>query len=168
MTTQATPDMKQMGDELYKHWERAMGSWWDQVLETPAFLGAMGQNLEAMAGARGHYEKAVDEAAERMHLPSRSDVVRVAKVASMLEERLLQQEDLVLGLKDQMVRLEREAVQARIEAAEARIELRETLADIRAQLGGLSAGAPVASALAPAAAAPPAPSAPRSAKPRAR
>ena len=131
-------DAKHLGDELYKHWERAMGSWWDQVLETPAFLGAMGQNLEAAAAARGQYEKAVDETVERMHLPSRSDVVRVARVASLLEERLLQQEDLVLGLQDQLVRLEKEAVQARIEAAEARIELRETLAEIRDILGAAS------------------------------
>ena len=166
MANPAPPDMKQMGDEMYKHWERAMGSWWDQVLETPAFLGAMGQNLEGMAGARGQYEKAVDEAAERMHLPSRSDVVRIAKVASMLEERLLQQEDLVLGLNDQLARLEREAVQARIEAAEARIELRDTLSAIRADLGRMSA--PAAAPAAPAAPAALAASAARSAKPKAR
>lgn len=165
MANPVPPDMKQMGDEMYKHWERAMGSWWDQVLETPAFLGAMGQNLEGMAGARGQYEKAVDEAAERMHLPSRSDVVRIAKVASMLEERLLQQEDLVLGLNDQLARLEREAVQARIEAAEARIELRDTLSAIRADLGRMSAPALAAP---PAEAAVPTGSAARSAKPKAR
>jgi hypothetical protein len=135
----SSPEMNKLGDELYRHWERAMGSWWDQVLETPAFLGAMGQNLEAMANARGQYERAVDDTAERFHLPSRSDVVRVARVASMLEVRLLQQED-------QLARLEREAVQARIEAAEARIELRDTLVALRGQIAAAASVAPTATA----------------------
>jgi hypothetical protein len=142
----SSPEMNKLGDELYRHWERAMGSWWDQVLETPAFLGAMGQNLEAMANARGQYERAVDDTAERFHLPSRSDVVRVARVASMLEDRLLQQEDLILGLQDQLARLEREAVQARIEAAEARIELRDTLVALRGQIAAAASVAPTATA----------------------
>ncbi len=128
------PDLGKLGDELYKHWEKAMTSWWDQVLESPSFLGAMGQNLEGSARARGQYERSVDDTMEKMHLPTRSDVVRVAKIAAMLEERLLQQEDLVLELKDQLGRLERETIQARIEAAEARLELRDTLAALRGEL----------------------------------
>ncbi len=146
MATATQPDIGKLGDELYKHWEKAMGSWWDQVLESPQFLGAMGKNLEHAAKARGQYERSVDDTMERMHLPTRSDVVRVAKIAAMLEERLLQQEDLVLGLKDQVVAMQKEAVQARIEAAEARIELRETLAALRQELGRLHVPAPTASA----------------------
>ena len=112
-----------------------MGGWWDQVLENPSFLDAMGKNLGGAAQARGKYEQGVDQSMERMHLPTRNDVIRVAKIAAMLEERMLQQEDVVLGLKDQLTRLEKEAVHARIEAAEARLELRETLAAIRGELG---------------------------------
>jgi len=129
-----SPDLGKLGDELYQHWERAMSSWWDQVLESPSFLGSMGQNLEGAARARGQYERAVDDSMQKLHLPTRSDVVRVAKIAAQLEERILQQEDLVLDLKDQLARLEKEAVQARIEAAEARLELRETLGVLRDEL----------------------------------
>lgn len=155
------PDLGKLGDELYKHWEGAMTTWWDQVLESPSFLGAMGQNLEGAARARGQYERSVDDTMEKMHLPTRSDVVRVAKIAAMLEERLLQQEDLVLELKDQLGRLEKETIQARIEAAEARLELRDTLAALRSEVRAQSA-APIAPA-APAPAANP-PIAPRNRK----
>ncbi len=130
----ANPDLGKLGDELYSHWERAMGGWWDQVLENPSVLDAMGKSLGGAAQARGKYEKGVDDTMAQMHLPTRGDVIRVAKIAAMLEERVLQQEDLVLGLKDQMGRLEKEAVHARIEAAEARLELRETVAALRAEL----------------------------------
>lgn len=145
MATVTNPDLGKLGDELYKHWEKAMSSWWDQVLESPQFLGSMGQNLEGMAKARGQYERSVDDTMERMHLPTRGDVVRVAKIAAMLEERLLQQEDLVLGLQDQIAKMEKETVQARIEAAEARLELRETLAVLKDELVRLRS-APVAAA----------------------
>lgn len=146
MATASTPDMKKLGDELYGHWERAMGTWWDQVLESPAFLGAMGHNLEGSAKARGQYERAVDDTMARMHLPTRGDVVRVARVATMLEEKLLQQEDLVLELKDKLVAMEREVVHARIEAAEARIELREALAVLRHDIAALPQERPAVTA----------------------
>ncbi len=128
-------------DELYGIWERSMGQWWDQVLDSDAFLKTMGENLSATTKARAGYEKSVDETLTRMHLPTRSDVVRLAKIASMLEDRLLQQEDVLLGMKDRMAALEKEALAARIEAAEARLELRETLAELRATLAPLK-GAP--------------------------
>lgn len=160
------PDLGKLGDELYTHWERAMGAWWDQVLESPGFLGAMGQGLEGAAKSRGQYERSVDDTMQKLHLPTRADVVRVAKIAGMLEERLLQQEDLVLDLKDQLVRLEREAISARIEAAEARLELRETLGVIRADLAARSVAGAAPSAAAPAAA--PAAAAPVAADSRSR
>lgn len=151
------PDMNKVGDELYGHWERAMTSWWDQVLESPAFLGAMGKNVEGAAKARGQYERAVDDTMERMHLPTRGDVVRVARVATMLEEKLLQQEDLVLELRDRLAGMEREVVQARIEAAEARLELRESMAALRGDLAAMrQAETPVASGVPLATGSPPA------------
>lgn len=137
MATAATPDMKKLGDELYGHWERAMGTWWDQVLESPAFLGAMGKNLEGTAKARGQYERSVDDTMEKLHLPTRGDLIRVARVSTLLEEKLLQQEDLVLELKDRLAGMEREVVQARIEAAEARLELREGVQALRDDIAAL-------------------------------
>ncbi len=137
MASAPPPDFSKLGDQMYKHWEKAMTQWWDATLDSPAFLGAMGKNLEGAARARGQYEKAVDQSLEKMHLPTRGDLVRVARVAALLEERLLQQEDHVLELKDRLARTEKEVVEARIEAAEARLELRDTLAAIR---GDLAAG----------------------------
>lgn len=151
MATAQNPDLGKLGDELYKHWEKAMGSWWDQVLESPQFLGSMAKNLEGASKARGQYERAVDDTMERMHLPTRNDVVRVAKIAAMLEERLLQQEDLVLDLQDRLAAMQKETVQARIEAAEARLELRETLAVLKDELVRLRTAPAVAAAVAPAA-----------------
>lgn len=139
-----TPDFEKLSGELYRNWEKAMTSWWDQVLESPAFLGAMGQNLSAQAQARSTYEKSVDDTMEKLHLPTRKDLVRVARIATLLEDRLLGQEDQILDLKAKLVSLEREAVQARLEAAEARLELREALGGIRAELEALRA-APVPS-----------------------
>ncbi|MBM4369859.1 MAG: hypothetical protein FJ102_26855 [Deltaproteobacteria bacterium] len=156
MASAPQPDFQKLGDEMYKHWEKAMTQWWDTTLESPAFLGAMGKNLESAARARGQYEKAVDQSLEKMHLPTRGDLVRVARVAALLEERLLQQEDHVLELKDRLARMEKEVVEARIEAAEARLELRETLAAIRGELATARApspASPVAKADAPPAAA---------------
>lgn len=152
-TANGTPDFTRLSGDLYRQWEKAMSGWWDQVLESPAFLGAVNENMAANADARGRYEKLVDETMEKMHLPTRQDVVRLAKVCTLLEDRLLAQEDLLLELKDKLGAMEREAIQARIEAAEARLELRETLAAL--QKTGVSTPAVAASAPA---ATPPAPS----------
>lgn len=144
------PDLDKLSGELYRNWEKAMTSWWDQVLESPAFLGAMGQNLSAQAQARSTYERSVDDTMEKLHLPTRKDLVRVARIATLLEERLLAQEDLLLAMKDRLEEAERHAMQARVEAAEARLELRETLAALRAEVAALrgepKAGEPKADA----------------------
>lgn len=129
-----TPDPARLSGDLYRQWEKAMTGWWDQVLESPSFLGAVGQNLTANAQARSSYDKAVEETMERMNLPTRNDLVRVSKVCSLLEERLLAQEDTLLQLQDKLAASELEAVQARIEAAEARLELRDRLNAIEAML----------------------------------
>lgn len=137
----ATPDPSRLSGDLYRQWEKAMSGWWDQVLESPAFLGAVGQNLTANAQTRSAYEKAVDETMERMHLPTRQDMVRLAKVCTMLEDRLLAQEDILLELKDKLAASEREAIQARIEAAETRLELRERLDALQHKLDAAPAPA---------------------------
>jgi hypothetical protein len=129
-----TPDLDALNGEIYRHWEKAMTAWWDQVLESPAFLGGMGQGLAATSAARGAYERAVDDTMQKMHLPTRADLVRLARVCTLLEERLLAQEDVLLAMKDRMDALDRAALEARIEAAEARLELREKLEAIEKRL----------------------------------
>ena len=129
------PDLSQLSGDLYRQWEKSMTSWWDQVVDSPAFLGGMSKQVGQLAEARGRYEEAVDESLERLHLPTRKDVIRLARVCTLLEERLLSQEDLILGLQDRMEGLEREVLQARVEAAEARLEARERLEALSAALG---------------------------------
>lgn len=135
------PDLSQLSGDLYRQWEKSMTSWWDQVVDSPAFLGGMSKQVGQLAEARSRYEEAVDESLERMHLPTRKDLIRLARVATLLEERLLSQEDLILGLQDRLEGLEREVLQARVEAAEARLEARERLDALTAALGSRAAEA---------------------------
>ncbi len=135
------PDFKALSDDLYKQWESAMTNWWDQVLESPAVLEASGKQMSQMTAMRARYEEQVDAQLHRMHLPTRSDLTRLARIASLLEKRLLEMEDNVLEMKDTleaqraaMARMEKETIQARIEAAEARLEMRTRLEELQARL----------------------------------
>lgn len=139
MATPADMDFSKLSQQFYDQWEKGMTAWWDQVLESPAFLSALGDNLTQSSRARGAYAKAVDENLTRMHLPTRGDLVRVARIATMLEEKVLSVEDRLLEIQDQLGRIERESVTARIDAAETRIELRERLAELEARLAHLDA-----------------------------
>jgi hypothetical protein len=122
------------GQELYRQWERSMTQWWEQVLASPSVLHAMGRGLGKTTQARAQYEHAVEERLQRLHLPTRGDLVRMTRIATLLEEKLLQQEDTILALRDELRATRREALEARIEAAEARVELREALATLQAGL----------------------------------
>ena len=128
-----------LSDEMYRLWEQGMTSWWDQALSSSAFRSHLGENLANQRRARDQYERSVDETLSRMHLPTRSDLTRLARIATLLEERLLQQEDTLLAMKAQLSQLEKEALHARIEATEARIEAREAQADMSARLRALQA-----------------------------
>ncbi len=148
----AAPDanpFSQLGTDLYKQWEKNMTTWWDQVLDSPEFLEAMGKNTAVQARSRRKYEDGMDEMMERAHLPSRADLVRIGRICTLLEERLLQMEDTLLGMRDRVDSLEKETLEARIEAAEARLELREHLARLQGRLA--ADVAPVSDAGAPAA-----------------
>ncbi len=127
-------DWNEMNREVYKQWEQGMTTWWDQVLDNPSFLGALGNNVSQMSKARAAYEKTVDETLNKAHLPTRADLIRVARIATLLEEKVLQVEDGVLGVQDKLDRIEKEALLARIEAAEARVELNQRLARIEVAL----------------------------------
>lgn len=132
-----TLDFAKLSQDMYSQWESSMTAWWDQVLDSPDFLKASGDNLSRMAQARKQYETQVDEGLTRMHLPTRSDLVRVARIATLLEERLLQVEDSLLKMQDQLASVEKETIQARVEAAEARLEQREHLVQLQARLDAL-------------------------------
>ena len=134
------PRVGRLSQDLYEQWERAMTSWWDQALASPGFLGTLGRGLAAQSGARGAYERKVDAQMERMHLPTRKDLVRVTRIATLLEEKVLAQEDRLVELQDDLAAARREVVQARIEAAEARIELRDTLAALQQELAASRPG----------------------------
>lgn len=143
-------DFTKLSQQFYDQWEKGMTAWWDQVLESPAFLSAMGDNLTTTARVKGAYAKAVDENLTKMHLPTRGDLVRVARIATLLEEKVLSVEDRLLEIQDQLGRIEREAVTARIDAAETRIELRERLAALEQRLASLEAPAASEAPTAPA------------------
>ena len=113
--------------DLYRGWEKAMTQWWDQVLDSPAFLSQLGDNLTAQSAARARYEEHVDRSMAAMHLPSRKDVVQLARIATLLEDRILQMEDRLLAMEDQLARMERDSLQARVDAAEALVAVRESL-----------------------------------------
>lgn len=134
-----TDDFAGASRAIYEQWEKAMGTWWDQVLDSPQFLSGLGKNLEAQAQAKGAFSKAMDEGLSRMHLPTRGDLTRVARIATLLEEKVLSVEDLLLQMGDTLAAMQKEVVQARIEAAEARLESREQLAALQARLDALEA-----------------------------
>ena len=114
-----------------------MAKWWEHTLASPGVLQAMGRGLGKSTEARAQYEHAVEERLQRLHLPTRGDLVRMTRIATLLEEKLLQQEDTILALRDEVAATRREALEARIEAAEARVELREALVALHAQLATL-------------------------------
>lgn len=130
-------DYSQFTGDLYQQWEQGMSTWWDQVLENPQFLKALGGNLTMQSKARKAYEKKVDENLEKAHLPTRSDLVRVARIATLLEDKLLQIEDSVLDIKDHMGTVEKEALKARVEAGETRLSVDERLSAIESKLEAL-------------------------------
>ena len=147
----AFPDFKGLSDDLYQQWERSMAQWWDQVLESPGLLDATNKSVSGMAKARANYEEKVDEQLVKLHLPTRADLTRLARIAGLLEKRLLEIEDAVLDIKDglatrdaAMARIERETIQARIEAAETRLELRAKLNALHARLDGAASAQPLA------------------------
>lgn len=146
------PDLEafsKMSSDLYKQWESSVSGWWDQLVESPGFLDQASQSMAQMSRMREQYEQSTDEALARMHLPSKGDVTRLARIATLLEKRVLDVDDRVLELTDalaerdaRIARLEAEVVQARIEAAEARLELRTTLEALQERLAAIDTAKP--------------------------
>lgn len=141
----ATTDrFSRLTGDLYRSWERSMTQWWDQVLDSPAFLSQLGEGLTAQSAARARYEDHVDQSMTAMHLPSRKDVVRLARIATLLEDRILGLEDRLLALEDQLGRIEKETLRARVDAAEALVAITEKLEALDRRLGDAPTAAPTA------------------------
>lgn len=127
-------DISKLTGDMYRQWEKAMGTWWDQTLESPAFLNGVNENLKAQATARKGYTEQVDKAMTDMHLPSRQDVVRIAKIASLLEDKVLAVEDRLLAIGDTLARIEKDTLRARVDAAKALVTVQERLISIEERL----------------------------------
>lgn len=137
--SQSQPDFTKLSGQMYELWEKSSSAWWDEVLESPAFLKSMGENLANNAQARSAYQDKVNQGLEQLHLPTRQDLLRIARIASLLEDRQLKLEDEILGLRDQLASSEKEALLARIQAAETRLELEGRLAKMEAKIDQLLA-----------------------------
>jgi hypothetical protein len=122
--------------DLYQQWERSMTAWWDRVLDSPDVLKALNGNLAAGVGARRGVRSASNRVLESMQLPTRDDLIRLTRIATLLEERLLSLEDRLLDMQDKLGEVEKEAIRARVEAAETRLTLEARLQALEARLGG--------------------------------
>jgi hypothetical protein len=121
--------------DWFREWERSVARWWDAVLDDPAFVEGMSQQVAGTAQLRAAWEEGVDQTMHRMHLPAKKDMVRLARIASLLEDRLVTVEDRLDEVGDRLERIEREVLQARVDAAEALVRIDETLRAIRDRLG---------------------------------
>jgi len=130
-------DLKDMSMEMYRQWEKSMATWWDGLLDDPTVIKGMGDNLAAQSRVRKGFEDQVDKTMQDMHLPSRSDVVRVARIASLLEDKVLALEDALLDQQDALTRIEKESLQGRIQGAESIVAVQERLDIIESKLDTL-------------------------------
>lgn len=132
-------DLASLSSEMVRQWERNLAQWWSALLDDPSAVRGMGERLAAQAELRGRWEEGVDRSMEAMHLPSRKDLVRLARIASMLEDRLVAIEDQVLEQGERLEGLNKEVLRARVDAAEALVTVDERLATIEAKLDALTA-----------------------------
>ena len=132
-------ELKDMSMEMYRQWEKSMSTWWDGVLDDPSVIQGMGENMAAQSKVRKGYETQVDKTMETMHLPSRKDVVRVARIASLLEDKVLALEDALLEQQDALQRIEKDSLKARVEQAETLIAVQDRLDTIEGKLDALLA-----------------------------
>jgi len=130
-------DLKDKSMEMYHQWEKSMATWWDGMLDDPTVVKGMGDNLAAQSRVRRGFEDQVDKTMADMHLPSRSDVVRVARIASLLEDKVLAVEDALLEQHDALQRIEKESLQGRIQQAESLVAVQDRLDTIESKLDAL-------------------------------
>jgi hypothetical protein len=121
------------GDWL-KQWEQSLAKWWDTALEDPAFVRGFGDALAGRAQLRSSWEQGMEQTLEQMHMPSKRDVIRLARIASMLEDRLVNVEEQLADVSARLDRMEKEALRARIDSAEVLIRLEEQLRALHEKL----------------------------------
>lgn len=119
-----------MNAEWFRQWEQSVTRWWDTVLEDPSFVRGMGDNLAGRAQVRTTLQEGVDRTLEQMQLPSKRDLVRLARIASLLEDRLVATEDQLADTRERLDRLEKEGLRARIDAAETLVALQDRIAEL--------------------------------------
>jgi hypothetical protein len=123
------------GDWL-KQWEQSLAKWWDTALEDPAFVRGFGDALAGRAQVRSSWEEGMERTLDQMHMPSKRDVVRLARIASLLEDRLVNVEEQLAEMNTRLDRMEKEALRARIDSAEVLIRLEEQLRALHDKLDG--------------------------------
>lgn len=130
----ATDDLSKLTGEWYQQWEDGVSKWWDTVLDNPTFVKGMGDNLAQQSRARARWEEGVEQSMAAMHLPSKKDLVRVARITSLLEDRVVGVEDRVLAVTDQLDRIEKEMLKARVADAEGQLALTDRLVALEGRI----------------------------------
>jgi hypothetical protein len=120
--------------EWLRQWEQSLAKWWDTAIEDPAFVRGVGDALAGRAQLRSSWEQGVERTLDQMHMPSKRDVVRLARIASMLEDRLVDIEEQLADMCCRLDRMEKETLRARIDSAEALIRLEERLSALHEKL----------------------------------
>ncbi len=121
-------------NQLYEQWEKGMTEWWESMMQNPAFLGSLGDNMASMTQMRTAWDDAIDQGLERARMPTRKDMIRLASIVSLLEDKLMKVEDQLLNSNDRLVEMEKALLVSRIESAEMRLELNERLSRIELAL----------------------------------
>lgn len=130
-------DPAALDDDLLQRWEQHFARWWGEVLEDPGAMRRVSEQIAARSALRSTWEAEIDRSMESMHLPSRTDLLRLARIVSSLEDRLVAVEDQVFEQSVQRSRLERETLKARVHAAEALVTVTERLACLEEKIDAL-------------------------------
>ncbi len=77
--------VQQIGDTLYKQWEKMFTLFTDQLVRNQAFLGSMGKLIENSSAIRGTVERSMNKVLEQMQLPTRHDIADILTVLRKLE-----------------------------------------------------------------------------------
>ncbi len=125
---------KDASNQMYEQWEKGMTEWWEGMMQNPAFLGSLGDNMANMTQMRTAWDDAIDQGLERARMPTRKDMIRLASIISLLEDKLMKVEDQLLASGDQLVQMEKALLTSRIESVEMRLELNERLSRIELSL----------------------------------
>ena len=77
---------------IYETWEKAANGWFD-VVESPAFLQAMGKTMEAQLGMKSGADRMVETWCEAWRIPTAKDMEALSSHVSDLEGRVASLEE---------------------------------------------------------------------------